>query len=71
VAQCYECGPKPGGIPDEPGTKRDKAIRQAQLKAGIGSRKAIHTVLRPVVEASKYRPPTKPEAAPTLGMFDP
>ncbi len=69
VAQRYDCGPKSGGIPEEPGEKRDKAIKAAQLKAGFGSRKAIHTVLRPVVEASQYRPKAKPVEAKPIGMF--
>lgn len=74
VARCFNCGPSTSAIPDDDGTwkgrrKRENAIRQA-ARAPIGSKKAIHTVLRPVVERSQYRPKPKLEDAPTMGMFD-
>lgn len=73
VAQCFECGPKVAIVPESDGTeknalKRAKAInRHASRRT---SKKAIHTVLRPVVPADEYRPRAKPEAAPAIGMFD-
>lgn len=69
VAQCYECGPKTSVIPEEAGAKRDKAIASAARKR-LGSKKAIHTVLRPVVPRDQYRPREKPVEAPTMGLFD-
>ncbi len=69
VAQCFNCGPKASLIPEEEGPKRDRAIAAANRKA-IGSKKAIHTVLRPVVLRVKYKPRVKPDEAPTVGMFD-
>lgn len=69
VAQCFDCGPRTGVIPDEEGPKREKAIKSAATRS-TGSKKAIHTVLRPVVERSAYRPKAKPTEAPMLGMFD-
>lgn len=74
VARCFECGPKISSIPEDDGTektrrKRENSIAIANKKA-IGSKKAIHTVLRPLVERSQYRPRVKPEEAPMLGMFD-
>jgi hypothetical protein len=69
VAQCYNCGPSTtSGIPEEPGEKRDKALNRAATKP-IGSKKAIHAVLRPVVEASQYKPRVKPVEAKPMGMF--
>lgn len=68
VAQCFDCGPKVGVIPDEPGQKRDKAINRAMNERH--SKKAIHTVLRPLVERAQYRPKAKPEVAVSVGMFD-
>lgn len=68
VAQCHECGPKTTLIPEAEGAKRDKALRSAAVKP-IGSKKAIHAVLRPVVLRTEYRPKTKVEEAPTMGMF--
>lgn len=69
IAQCHDCGPKTTLIPEDEGPKRDKAINAAAKKP-IGSKKAIHAILRPLVERSKYKPKVKPTAAPTLGMFD-
>lgn len=74
VAQCFNCGPTVSGIPDEDGTekthrKREKAIQAAQRKP-IGSKKAIHSPLRPVVERSQYRPRVKPVAADPMSLWD-
>jgi hypothetical protein len=74
VAQCFNCGPTTAFIPEDDGTwkgrrKRENAIRSASRKP-IGSKKAIHTVLRPLVERSEYRPKVKPVEAPMLGMFE-
>jgi len=64
VAQCFGCGPRTTLIPEDDGTekmrlKRKKAIRSAGRKP-IGSKKAIHTVLRPLVERSQYQPKAPP-----------
>lgn len=74
MARCFDCGPKTSAIPEDDGTektnhKRAKAIASANKRA-IGSKKAIHTVLRPLVERAAYRPKQKPVEAPMLGMFD-
>lgn len=69
VAQCHNCGPKNSLIPQEEGPKRDKALHALAVRP-IGSKKAIHAVLRPLVERSQYRPRVRREAAPTVGMFD-
>ena len=69
IAFCHDCSPKATLIPDEPGRKRDKALHAAATKP-IGSKRAIHSVLRPVVERSQYRPKAKPVEAPTMGLFD-
>lgn len=69
VAQCHNCGPSTTLIPEAPGQKRTKALNAAARKP-VGSKKAIHTVLRPLVERSQYRPRAKVEDAPSLGMFD-
>lgn len=69
IGFCHDCSPKATLIPEEPGAKRDKAIETANKRA-IGSKKAIHSVLRPLVERSQYRPKAKAVEAPMLGMFD-
>jgi hypothetical protein len=74
VAQCYNCGPKAAVIPEEDGTektnhKRTKAIASAAKKP-IGSKKAIHTVLRPLVERTDYRPKVKSTEAKPLAMWE-
>ena len=68
VAQCFDCGPKATLIPENEGPKRQRAINTAAKKKS--SRKAIHTVLRPLVERSEYHPRVDPEVAQTVGMFD-
>ena len=69
VAQCFDCGPRASVIPEEEGPKRTKAI-QAAAKRPIGSKKAIHTVLRPVVERSAYRPGSSRPITQTVSMWD-
>lgn len=68
VAQCYACGPKTPIIPEGGGEKRQQAINTAARKRV--SRRAIHSILRPVVLRSEYRPPATRKTAPTVGMFD-
>lgn len=69
VAQCFNCGPSTSVIPETEGPKRTKAIETA-AKRSIGSKKAIHTVLRPVIERSAYRPKVRPIEAESVSMFD-
>ena len=68
IGFCHDCSPKASVIPSERGEKRDRAIETANKRA-IGSKKAIHTVLRPLVERSQYRPRVKPVEARPIGMF--